>query len=129
MLIKYFMMVFVMIFLNSTASAQSYKLPKKAKNELGKLKFDGDEIQNQICKDFRVNQMQVRRMFSSYKLVSTKEIHDNYDWLPCYIKGTIKVKAKSFSFSARAGHLLHTDYPDGVSKILAGEKTTSPSGK
>ena len=125
--LTYCLISFVLVGSNSFASSpKSFQLPSKAKIQIKGFKTDGNEADTKLCSDFRLNEAGLRNVFSTYRVITPKELHDYYDWLPCFIEGTITYQNKSYAFKARAGNILHTDYPDGVKRDLAGKRTTSP---
>jgi len=37
------------------------------------------------------------------RLITAKTMHDKYDYLPCYVKGTSRIKDKKCNWEIRAG--------------------------
>ena len=79
-----------------------YSVQCSAKNEQLKLgNYSLLEIQTGItpgyeghpdasyCKDFKMTESQIRDFFSKAKVISSSQLHDEYDWSPCYIEGKL----------------------------------------
>lgn len=69
----------------------------------------GSEKAGSFCEDFRLNDGQARLFFSRAKVVSAKELHDEYDWLPCYVKGSIISAGQEYEWEIR---------PVGIGKLV-----------
>ena len=62
---------------------------------------DGNNAE--FCSDFILTLEQVKWFFNKARKVSVQEIHDEYDYLPCYIKGTAKTNGQMCEWEIRAG--------------------------
>jgi len=47
----------------------------------------GDE-DNSFCKKFNLNNKQAALFFEKNFVITTKVMHDKYDYLPCFVEGT-----------------------------------------
>ena len=67
----------------------------------------GSDEPNSLCPNLTLKNQEALTFFTKAKEVSVIEIHDQYDYLPCYVKGTISRKDNSTystcDFSIRAG--------------------------
>ena len=57
----------------------------------------------EFCKDFTLTNNQVEQYFKQVEEVTFKQLHDHYDYLPCFVKGTLQRQTKVCEFSIRAG--------------------------
>ncbi|WP_299592941.1 hypothetical protein [uncultured Microbulbifer sp.] len=65
-------------------------------------KTDNNEIQ--FCSDFTVSVESTQKFFKKAEPISLKQLHDNYDYLPCFSYGTANVGDESCSWEMRAGN-------------------------
>jgi hypothetical protein len=63
----------------------------------------GSDEPNGLCQNFKPTNEEVQAFFAKAKQVSAMEIHNQYDYLPCYVKGTILRNDQTCDFSIRAG--------------------------
>ncbi|MCG6968220.1 MAG: hypothetical protein LJE85_00500 [Gammaproteobacteria bacterium] len=63
----------------------------------------GSDEKNAFCSSFRMTHEQVTTYFKEAEQVTHKIIHDQYDWLPCYVRGELVYQKKPFKFEIRAG--------------------------
>ena len=70
----------------------------------------GIDDANSLCEKFNLNEQEALEFFKKAKVVNQKTIHDHYDYLPCYVKGTISFPPKDSKrteemcgFTIRAG--------------------------
>jgi len=61
-----------------------------------------DEV-NAFCKEFKLNEQQVKVFFNKSKIIDAKTMHDKYDYLPCYVYGTLQYNNVSCNWEIRAG--------------------------
>ncbi len=57
-----------------------------------------------FCSDFAVSPGSAREFFKKAKPISLKQLHDEYDYLPCYSYGTANVGNESCTWEIRAGN-------------------------
>lgn len=57
----------------------------------------------EFCKDFTLTNEQVGQYFKQAQRVTFKQLHDQYDYLPCFVKGTLQRQDHACEFSIRAG--------------------------
>lgn len=42
-----------------------------------------------ICQDFRLNSAQAKQFFAKSRPITAKELHDSYEYMPCWVEGTM----------------------------------------
>lgn len=95
---------FCLTLLSVTACAS-----QTAKFSDAKITGAGSDKPNSLCQNFQLTDQEAVTFFTKAKQVSAIEIHDQYDYLPCYVKGTIAIKKASSpqkaicDFNIRAG--------------------------
>lgn len=63
-------------------------------------------MQDSFCADFKLTKTQAATFFNRGKEIDASTMHDNYDWLNCYIEGKLNNKALGFencTYSIQAG--------------------------
>ncbi|MES2675872.1 MAG: hypothetical protein V4660_16650 [Pseudomonadota bacterium] len=65
----------------------------------------GSDEPDSFCQNFNLTNQEVLTFFTRAKEVSAKEIHDQYDYLPCYVKGTIALKDSSSTLRGCTFHI------------------------
>jgi hypothetical protein len=113
-----------MIFLGAPQSTH-YPLPSSAEITMGQAEWEKGDIDADLCKRYRLPPEQLRKQFRTYHVLGQGDVHDHYSVFQCWIKGTVKVDGKTFTWESRPGNLMETDWPDGVKKMLGGK----PSGE
>ena len=63
----------------------------------------GSEEQDAFCKAFKLNEPQIALYFSEADKITSRIIHDEYDWLPCFVRGTLKSNDSEYRWEIRAG--------------------------
>lgn len=123
----------IALFLSSSCYALAqYKLPLSAQISIGKLEVDKSSPQRaEVCTQlgWSLTKSQVRTMFRTYHLLKEGEQHAYYAYWSCWIRGTVTINGKAFSWKANPGNTLDTDWPDGAQKTLGGKHTDDPSGR
>lgn len=106
-----------------------YRLPQAAQITVGHSVIGPDKASVEgFCENWSLSKREVRRMFASYHLLKEGELHDFYLEPDCWIDGKIVVNGKTFTWRARLGNTLSTDWPDGKTKMLGGKHSQDPSG-
>ena len=57
----------------------------------------------EFCKDFTLTHEQVGQYFKQAQEVTFKQFHDQYDYLPCFVEGTLRRQDQACEYSIRAG--------------------------
>jgi len=63
-----------------------------------------DNNSKEFCSDFTVSQEAAAEFFKRAKPISFKQLHDEYDYLPCYSNGTARIGSDSCTWEIRAGN-------------------------
>lgn len=54
-----------------------------------------------FCKEWRISEDQVKIFFERAKRMTQEELHQEYDWLPCYASGEIYDKSGMYKWVIR----------------------------
>jgi hypothetical protein len=63
----------------------------------------GADSGGEFCSDFRLSTDEARQFFKRAAEVDATTIHDKFDTLPCYVRGTGTWQGKSATWMVRAG--------------------------
>lgn len=76
--------------------------------------FSSDAPEQCRPSDVDLTHAQAKDFFLRAKQVSSRVIHDHYDFAPCYIEGTLTYRGKPCEWQIRAG---------GTGQIVCGKRT------
>ncbi|MCW8125908.1 hypothetical protein [Microbulbifer halophilus] len=62
-----------------------------------------DDDSGAFCSDFSLTTEEAQHYFDKTRKVSVKELHDRYDFLPCYVKGKATRGGQICEWEIRAG--------------------------
>lgn len=81
------------------------RTPSKPAAEFSSIHIQqvGTDQNGEFCKDFTLTNEQVGQYFRQAQRVTFKQLHDQYDYLPCFVKGTLQRQDHACEFSIRAG--------------------------
>ncbi len=82
----------------------------------------GSDEQPGLCANFRLTNEQVTQLLNRAKPITPKQMHDHYNYLPCYVRGTVMRSgegAMSCDFTVRAGGTAELVCDDGQAYIYA----------
>jgi len=86
----------------------------------------GSDQPNSLCEKFNLADNEALEFFKKSKEVDGIEIHNEYDYLPCYVKGKISVDhnkiPKKCEFRIRAGGTAELTCPNEEAKFYACKK-------
>lgn len=102
-------------------STHQFRLPPKAIVIVGHRYYGRYNQQPEDCKYYTLTAAKVRVMFKTYHPITESEMHDDYSFSDCGIRGTVKVGGKIFHWDSDPGNTMTTDYPDGVERTLGGK--------
>lgn len=74
--------------------------------------FYSDKPKECTTADVELSHKQAHEFFKRSKIVSSKILHDHYEYAPCFIEGTLKYKSKSCDWKIRAGATGSVTYGD-----------------
>jgi len=99
-------------------------------NDINILNTGSDTV-NSFCSDFSLTNLQALEFIEKSREVEINEFHNNYEYLPCYVKGTLIKGNKKCSFTMRAGGTVELSCDDesgylyvcdSCNKLLGGEE-------
>lgn len=76
--------------------------PNEAYTEI-KVTGRGADANGEFCSDFSLDEAQVRQFFQQAEVLDASALHDRFDLLPCYVKGTAKLHGAAAEWTIRAG--------------------------
>ncbi|GAB2199001.1 hypothetical protein MAH4_31230 [Sessilibacter sp. MAH4] len=62
-----------------------------------------DGVSGEFCVNFSLTKNEAQYFFNNAMQVSPKDIHDNYSFLPCFVKGVGYMGTKKCEWEIRAG--------------------------
>jgi len=71
------------------------------------------------CGDFALNAAQARYFLARSVVVSDRQLHDGWDVLPCYVRGTARSSAGVWRWEIRAGGTATLETPSGATELRA----------
>lgn len=84
----------------------------------------GSDQPTPLCVDFSLSDEQALQFLRSSEAITAQQMHDNYNYLPCYVRGRV-VRAEgskqSCDFTIRAGGTAELNCEDGQGYIYACE--------
>jgi hypothetical protein len=63
----------------------------------------GEKPDDLGCRDFKLSVRDARRFLSHAAIVTPYELHDSYDWFPCYVRGTAEFRGLPAEWEIRPG--------------------------
>jgi hypothetical protein len=96
--------IFLSIFFSSCAAP---KFEPFDISELNIARFGSDSIETCRPADVDLDVHEVREYFSRAKQVDIRIIHDQYNYAPCYIEGSLKYNGEDCDWQIRAGTTGH----------------------
>ena len=96
-------LVYILIMFAFSACGSSEKT--EVFTELTNIVVQGNktEEENAFCKEFSLNAQQAKVFFRKSEIIDAKTMHDNYDYLPCYVYGTLGYNNETCNWEIRAG--------------------------
>lgn len=67
----------------------------------------------EFCSDFNLDKSEVQSFFKRAQIISFKQLHDNYSFLPCFVRGKAQFEKMICDWEIRAG---------GTGEIMCGEE-------
>ncbi len=65
--------------------------------------FHSEEPERCRPSDVTLDERQVASFFKRAEPIDARTLHDEYDWAPCYLEGTLKYRGKVCTWRVRAG--------------------------
>ena len=82
----------------------------------------GQDKEGEFCQDFNLTPEQVATFFSLASERTQRQIHDDFDYLPCWVRGKGESARGSFEWEVRAGGTASMSWPDGRFQTLGCDK-------
>ena len=82
----------------------------------------GTDVEGAFCADFDLDSSAAADFFASANVIDAADMHDHYDYLPCYVRGTAKDKASDVVWEIRAGGTATVQAPNGAIIFLGCRK-------
>ena len=73
-----------------------------------------DGNRKEFCSSFNLDKNEAQSFFERALIISVKQLHDNYSFLPCFVRGKAQVRKINCDWEIRAG---------GTGEIMCGEET------
>lgn len=89
------------------SSCAALKLEPSDIRELNIARFGSDNIETCSSADVDIDVHEAREFFSRAKQVDIRVIHDQYNYAPCYIEGSLKYNGEDCDWQIRAGTTGH----------------------
>lgn len=97
----------VTFFLLLLAVSQTYAsgptLGTATKVVVTEVGVDSERPSDSFCKEFKLNSTQAAKFLNNAVIVTPYEMHNCYDTLPCYVRGTAEFRGNPASWEIRAG--------------------------
>ena len=71
------------------------------------------------CGDFALTAAQARYFLARSVVVTDRQLHDGWDVLPCYVRGTARSSAGVWRWEIRAGGTATLETPSGATELRA----------
>ena len=89
-------------------------LQKKLITDVYVADFGSEDINSCRPSDVDLSHHEAKEFFLRARQVDYKVIHDNYNYAPCYIEGTMKYKSSICEWEIRAGATGHIKCGDDI---------------
>lgn len=63
----------------------------------------GQDQGGEFCRDFNLTALQAKWFLSRAKVLNAEQLHDGFDLLPCWVKGTAQSRRGALQWEIRAG--------------------------
>jgi hypothetical protein len=63
----------------------------------------GERPNDPECRGFKLSLHEAQRFLNRAKIITPYELHDSYDWLPCYVTGTAEFRGLPATWLIRLG--------------------------
>jgi hypothetical protein len=78
----------------------------------------GAEADGDFCADFRLTPAQARWFFRRARVYTAPEMHDQFNELPCWVRGTARSGNTTWQWEVRAGGTATLQGADGSALLL-----------
>ena len=73
----------------------------------------GVDAPDAFCRDFRLTAEQARRFFERAEVLTPERLHDDFQWLPCFVDGETVEGGSKRTWRIRAGGTAEVSGRDG----------------
>jgi len=84
-------------------SSEKLKIPEEAEIKIIEKGVNKTDTSKDICVAFNLSVEEVRQFFKQAEIIQFSKIHDSYNWLPCFVRGTYTKVGKVFEWNINAG--------------------------
>lgn len=77
----------------------------------------GSDQANDICSDFQMNDDQAAKFFAKATTITAQQLHDEYEYLPCWVEGTMIAGSEQMTWRIRAGASAEVHHPDNTTEL------------
>ena len=85
----------------------------------------GVDRPNAICEGFRLSEFQARKFFERSHRITRTELHDHYDYLPCWVEGTLTISGEKSTWKIRPVGVGEIRHKDGTIELRGCKKCDS----
>lgn len=78
---------------------------QETKNTISNIRITetGSDQGGEFCNNFSLAEAQIEIFFKKAREMTYQQLHDEYDYLPCLVKGTLQRNQQECDFTLRAG--------------------------
>ncbi len=96
-------------------SSDKLIIPENAEIKIIEKGVNEKDQSKEICANFILSEEEVRQFFKKAETIPYSKIHDSYNWLPCFVRGTYTKEGKASEWNINAG---------GFATVKSSETTT-----
>jgi hypothetical protein len=115
-MVKILVIAIVLMLMACSASTPSKPSTRFSDIQIVEIGSDPD---SEICEGFSLNTAQIVQFFSQAEIITFKQFHDQYDYLPCFVKGKLMQHQQICDFTIRAGATAELNCNDGTQYLYA----------
>lgn len=67
-------------------------------------RFESVEPESCRASDVALDELQIASFFKRAERIDGRTLHDEYNWAPCHLEGTLTYQGKACTWHVRAGH-------------------------
>ena len=101
----------------TSTTAERIHAAKDAVVEITELGANTSDKAWKLCKNFSLSRSQVISFFEHAEVMPFEKIHNEFEWLPCYVRGTLTEEGMSFIWEISAGGTAVVEFNDQTSYL------------
>lgn len=74
-------------------------------------RFESLEPESCRASDVALDERQITSFFKRAERIDGRTLHDDYEWAPCHLEGTLTYQGKACTWHVRAGHTGEIECP------------------